>query len=75
MSAQSISKIDIQNTCEKIDDYLICEGNSFRNIIDYDLDFKVDYDKISQLLYLKEIMTKGCDNEKVLLIINKLLLR
>ena len=73
MSAQTINKIDIQNTCDKIDDYLICEGNSFRNIIDYDLKFKVDYDKISLLLYLKEILLKDCDNEDVLITINKLI--
>lgn len=74
MSAQSIIKMNTKDTCNKIDEYLICEGNSFRNIVDYDLDFKVDYDKITQLLYLKEILDKNC-NEEILLIINKLLLK
>lgn len=73
MSAQTINRIDIQSTCDKIDEYLICEGNSFRNIVDYDLDFKVDYEKISLLLYLKEILLKDCDNKDILITINKLI--
>lgn len=73
MSAQSIIDVDVKYICNKIDDYLICEGNSFRNIVDYDLEFKVDYDKLALLLYLKEILLSNCDNDKVLLTINKLL--
>lgn len=73
MSAQSIIDVDIKYICNKIDDYLICEGNSFRNIVDYDLDFKVDYDKLALLLYLKEMLSSDCDDDKILLTINKLL--
>ena len=73
MSAQSIIDVDVKYVCDKIDEYLICEGNGFRNIVNYDLDLKIDYDKLALLLYLKELLLSNCDNDKVLLIINKIL--
>lgn len=75
MSAQSINQIKISDTCDKIDSFLICEGNHFRNIVDYDIDVKLDYKKIKVINWLKEMLdrTKKCD--EVLLTINKILLK
>ena len=73
MSAQSIKDINIQDNLEAIDNFLICEGNAFRNIINYDLDMKVDYDKLRKVLYLKELLNRTKDCEKVNLIIDKIL--
>ena len=73
MSAQSINENNMSNTCEKIDEFLICEGNYFRNIIDYDIDGTLDYKKIDLILYLKEILNRTNQCEEALLTINKIL--
>lgn len=75
MSAQSINEIHICNTNDKIDDFLICEGNYFRNIVDYDLDGKPDYDKIDKILWLKEMLNRTDKCETVLLLIDKILIK
>lgn len=77
MSAQSIIEINKNQTCDLIDEFLIQEGNHFRNVTDYDLCSKVEYDKIRTVLRLKEIMLKNnlCDNNgiDVAITINKIL--
>lgn len=73
MSTQSIKEIDICNTYEEIDHFLICEGNYFRNIIDFDLDGKPDYDKINMILWLKDMLKRTDKCETVLLLIDKIL--
>jgi hypothetical protein len=75
MSAQSINEINMSNTCNKIDDFLICEGNYFRNIIDYDIDGTLDYKKLDLIIWLKDILDRTEDCEKVLLTINKILMK
>jgi hypothetical protein len=75
MSAQSIDKIDIANICNKIDEFMICEGNYFRNIIDYDIDGTLDYKKLDLIIWLKDILDRTEDCEKVLLTINKILMK
>lgn len=74
MSAQSIIKIDNNLACDELDEYLVQEGNHFRNVVDYDLCSKVEYNKIAILLRLKKIMlrTNYCDEETAI-IINKIL--
>ena len=72
MSAQSIINIEVKDICRKIDEYLICEGKYFINIIDYDLKGKIDYDKLDTVLWLSKLID-NCDNEKTLLIIDKIL--
>lgn len=71
MSAQQIENINKCTVTENIDNFLICEGRKFANNIDYDLDDKVDYKKIELLIALENI--KNCDNDDILLIINKIL--
>jgi hypothetical protein len=73
MSTQSITEINISKVSNELDDYLVCEGNSFRNIVNYDLDLKVDYDKIKILLYMEELLCRTKDCEKVILIMDKIL--
>lgn len=70
MSAQSIAHISVKTITDKIDNYYICEGNYFRNIIDYDLDGKLDYKKLNLIINLKKMM---CNKEEILLIIDKIL--
>lgn len=72
MSAQSIIDIEVKDICRKIDEYLICEGKYFINIIDYDLKGKIDYDKLDTVLWLSKLID-NCDDEKTLLIIDKIL--
>ena len=73
MSTQSIIEFSKRDAYHKIDDFLICEGNSFRNIIDYDLDFKVDYDKIRKIIYVKNLIKRKKDCETGIDIIYKIL--
>lgn len=74
MSTQSIIEFDKISTCNKIDDFLICEGNHFRNIIDYDINHKIDYEKLNKIIFLKELMERTNDCENVLKTINKILI-
>lgn len=74
MSAQSINLINIKDTCEKIDNYLIGEGNYFRNIIDFDINSKIDYNKLDLILYLKQMMDRNKNCQEILRIINKKLI-
>ena len=73
MSAQSIIEFSKKDVNSKIDDFLICEGNLFRNIIDYDLDFKMDYDKIRKIIYVKNLIKRKKDCETGIDIIYKIL--
>lgn len=73
MSAQSITEFNISNTCDKIDDFLVCEGNYFRNIVDYDVEGSLEYTKIKKILWLKDILSRTDKCEEVLLTINKIL--
>jgi ribosomal silencing factor RsfS len=75
MSAQSINKIDISSICNKIDDFMICEGNYFRNIIDYDVEGSVDYKKLRLIIWLKQMLDRTEKCEDVLLTINKILIK
>lgn len=73
MSTQSIRKLSLSDTQDRLDEFLICEGNLFRNIVDYDLDFKVDYCKMKKVLHMRKLIKRSKDCEKVILIINKIL--
>lgn len=73
MSAQSIILIDNNKACDEIEEFLVQEGNHFRNMIDYDLCSKVEYQKISEVLILKKIMLKKSCDTNIAIIINKLL--
>lgn len=75
MSAQSIVDLTNDLACDQTDDFLIQEGNHFRNVVDYDLCSKVEYKKISKVLRLKKIMLnqKYCHSNEVAIIINKIL--
>lgn len=75
MSAQSIIDITNDVACDKMDEFFVQEGNHFRNVVDYDLCSKVEYNKIAKVLRLKEIMLrqKFCKPNEVALIINKIL--
>lgn len=55
MSAQQITRLDVNSILNDLDDFLIGEGRYFVNIVDYDLKGKIDYDKIDILLKLKKI--------------------
>lgn len=72
MSAQSIINIDQSLICDKIDEYLICEGKYFINMMDYDLKMKMDYDKLDLILWLNKVSEK-CDKKEALIIIDKIL--
>lgn len=72
MSAQSIIDINTNHVYKKIDDYLICEGKYFMNIIDYDLKGNIDYEKLDMILWLQRLSEK-CDNKEILIIIDKIL--
>ena len=74
MSTQSINQIDKNSICEKVDNFLICEGNHFRNIIDYDINHNLDYFKINKIIILKEMMERTSKCEEVLKIIDKILI-
>lgn len=73
MSTQSIIEVNMSNVSNKLDDYLICEGNAFRNVVDYDLDMKVDYEKMKILLYMNDLLCRTKDCEKIMLIMDKTL--
>lgn len=73
MSAQSIDENNMIETCQRIDEFLICEGNYFRNIVDYDIDGTLDYKKIDLIVYLKEMLNRTNQCEQTLLTINKIL--
>lgn len=55
MSAQQITRLDVNSILNDLDDFLIGEGRYFVNIVDYDLKGKIDYNKIDILLKLKKI--------------------
>lgn len=74
MSSQSIKKFNVIDTLDSIDDFLICEGNAFRNIVDYDLKMKVDYEKIRFLLHLQKMIRRTNDCDEVIKLINKTLI-
>ena len=71
MSAQSINTNTLKDILFKIDEYLISEGNFFRNIIDYDLKMKLDHNKIRRVLYLKDMLGRTKDCDKLILLIDK----
>ena len=75
MSTQSIKDINIKYICNKIDDFLICEGKYFINMINYDLKDKVNYNKIDIILWLKGLISKCENQEEVLLLIDKKLMK
>ena len=74
MSSQSIKKFNVIDTLDSIDNFLICEGNAFRNIVDYDLKMKVDYEKIRFLLKKKKMIQRTNDCDEVIKLINKTLI-
>ena len=55
MSAQQITRLDVNSILNDLDDFLIGEGRYFVNIVDYDLKGKIDHNKIDILLKLKKI--------------------
>ena len=73
MSSQSIEDFNINDTCNKIQDFLRCEGKLFSNIVDYDLNEKINYNKLNKLILFQDILDRNCRKEEILLIINKLL--
>lgn len=72
MSAQSIIDINTNHVYKKIDDYLICEGKYFMNMIEYDLKGSINYEKLDTVLWLQRLSEK-CDNKEILIIIDKIL--
>lgn len=73
MSAQSINQKYRDIVLDDLDSFLVCEGNAFRNIVDYDLKMKVDYEKLRYVLYLKDIFKRSNCSEDVAKIINKII--
>lgn len=73
MSAQSIKQINISDTCDKVDDFMVCEGNYFRNIVDYDVEGTLDYEKLDTIVWLKKMLDRTENCEEVLITINKIL--
>lgn len=74
MSTQSIIEFTKDSTCEKIDLFLICEGNHFRNIIDYDINHNLDYNELNKIILFREMMQRTDKCEEILKIINKILI-
>lgn len=73
MSAQSINQDYKDIISENLDSFLICEGNAFRNITDYDLKMKMDYENLRKIIYLRDIFNRGNCSEELAQIINKLI--
>lgn len=75
MSSQSINNKTLQNTCEKLDDFLTDEGIKFLNQVKFDTLDCVNFPKIHVLNILKESMDTSQNCNEVLNVINKKLVK
>lgn len=72
MSAQSIINKTDGISC-KVDSHLVCIGKRFLNIVDYDLDDKIDYKSLNKIVVFKKILEECNDVEKASVVLTKLI--